>query len=81
MVVLGRGGAGKDFANEIDDGITTCAKFTNNFKLPSGFLMVREGWLLGRLIGDETKDFTEKGNSLADNITVRKNVLYERGHG
>jgi len=40
MAVLRRRGAGKDFANEVDDSIAAGAKFTNDFKLPRRILMV-----------------------------------------
>jgi hypothetical protein len=36
--------------------------------------------LVGRLVEDETKKALE-GNSLADNVAGRENILYVRGDG
>jgi len=69
MVVLGRGRAGEDFANEVDNCIATGAKFTNDLKL-SRKLMVIWG-----MVGDETEDFTLEGDSLANNVAGGKDVL------
>jgi hypothetical protein len=81
MIVLGRRGAEKDFTNEIDDGVTTRPQLTYNLEFPSRFLVVCDGCLLGRLIRDESKSFTQKGDSLADDITGGENVLNVRGYG
>ena len=48
MVVLGGWRAGKNFAYEVDDGITTRAKLTDDLEFGSKFPVVR-------LVGDETK--------------------------
>ena len=69
MAILGRRGAGKDLTNEVDDSIAAGAKFTNDFKFLSGILMVEDRCLLGGMMGNETKSFTLKGNSLAHQIT------------
>lgn len=69
MTILGRRGAGKDLANEVDDSIAAGTKFTNDFEFWSEILMVGDRCLLGGMIGDETNKFTLKGNSLAHQIT------------
>ena len=53
MIILGGWRAGKHFAYEVDDGITTCAKFFDDLEF--GSKVVCEGCLLGRLVGDEMK--------------------------
>jgi hypothetical protein len=70
MVVLGRGRAGKDFANEVDDCIATRAKFTNDLKLACKLMVI---W---GVVGDEAEEFTLEGNSLANNVAGGKDVLY-----
>jgi len=81
MVVLGRRGAGKDLANEVDNGTTTCAKFANDFEFKSNLFVVCNGRALGRLVGpwNETKRFTLKGNPLTNNIALGKDVVFMKG--
>ena len=81
MVIFGRWGAGKDFADEVDYSIATSSKFSNNFEFASGVLMVCDGRLLEKMDWGEAKDFTQEGNSLADEVTGRQNILYMRGNG
>jgi len=74
MVVLGTQKVEKDLANKIDDGIATCSNFTNDFEFASGLLVVCDGGLIDRLIGDETKRFSLKKNPLADDVSGGKNI-------
>jgi hypothetical protein len=76
MAILRRRGAGKDFANEVDDSITAGAEFTNDFEFLSKILMVGDRCLLGGMVSDETKKFTLKGNSLAHQVTGGQNIVY-----
>ena len=76
MAILRRRRAGKDFANEIDDGIASGAEFTNDFEFLSRILTVGDRCLLGGMVRDETKKFTLKGNSLAHQITGGQNIVY-----
>jgi len=55
MIVLGGWRTGKDFAYEVDDGITACAKLTDDLEFGSKLPVVCKRCLLGRLVGDETK--------------------------
>jgi hypothetical protein len=81
MIVLGGWRAGKHFAYEVDDGIAACAKLTDDLEFGSKFSVVCEGCLLGRLVGDETKPFALEGNTLANNVAGREDILYVRGDG
>jgi len=69
VVIFGRRGAGKDLANEVDDGIATNSKLSNDFEFGGRDFVVCDGRLLGRLDEDEAKDFTQEGNSLADEVS------------
>ena len=75
MIIFGRRGAGKDLADEVDDGIATGSKFSNDLEFCGRIFVV---W---RLDGDEAKDFTQEGNSLADEVSGGQNILYLRGYG
>jgi hypothetical protein len=55
MIVFRRRRAGKNLADEVDDSIATRAKLTDDLKFGSKILVVCNGYLLGRLAGDETK--------------------------
>jgi hypothetical protein len=48
MIILGGRRVVKHFTNEVDDGITARAKFTDDLEFGSKFSVVR-------LVGDETK--------------------------
>ena len=48
MIILGGRGAGKDFAYEVDDGITAGTKLTDDLEFGSKFSVVG-------LVGDEAK--------------------------
>jgi hypothetical protein len=61
MVILGRWGGRKDLANEVDGGIATSSKFTNDFEFRSRVFVIREARPIRRLVGDGAKDFTWKG--------------------
>jgi hypothetical protein len=69
VTVLGTQKVEKDLANEIDDGMATCSKFTNDFKFASTFLVICNGRLFDRRIEDETKRFSLKRNPLADDVS------------
>ncbi len=75
MIVLGGWRAGKYLAYEVDDGIAARAKLADDLEFGSKFLVV----LLGRLVGDETKQFTEERDSLANDVAGREDILYVRG--
>src|SRR5712671_5824626 len=74
VVVLGTQKVEKDLANEIDDGTATCSDFTNDLELASRFLVVCNGSLVSRLIGDETKRLSLKRNPLAYDVSGEKNI-------
>jgi hypothetical protein len=57
-VILGRRRAGKDLANEVDYGIATSSKFSNDLEFPSRVFVICDVRLLGRLVGDDEKGFT-----------------------
>jgi hypothetical protein len=78
MIVFGGRGAGKHFAYEVDDGITARAKLTDDLKFGSKFSAV---CLLGRLVGDETKKFSLKRDSLANNVAGREDIFNVRRDG
>jgi hypothetical protein len=78
MVILGRRGAGKDLADEVDNGIASSSKFSNDLKFQSRVFVVCDA---GRLIGNEAKDFTQEGKSLADEVAGGQYILYVRGYG
>jgi hypothetical protein len=80
MIILRGRRARKYLPDEVDDGITTSAKLTDDLELGSKFLVVSNG-RLGRLVGCETKKFALEGNSLANNVAGRKNILNVRGDG
>src|SRR5712671_4585666 len=65
----------KDFANKINDGMTTRSTFTNDFEFTSRFSVVCEGRLVKRLIGDETKRFSLQRDPLADDVSGEKNIV------
>ena len=50
MIVLGGWRAGEHFTYEVDDGITACAKLTDNLEIGSKFSVVCDGCLFGRLV-------------------------------
>jgi len=75
VVIFGRRGAGKDLANEVDDGIATGSKFSDDLEFRGRIFVI---W---RLDGNEAKDFAQEGNSLADEVTGGQNILYLRGYG
>jgi hypothetical protein len=68
VAILGRRGGRKVLANEVDGGIATNSKFTNDFEFPSRVFVLREARPIGRLVGDGAKDFTLEGNSLGDEV-------------
>jgi hypothetical protein len=55
MIIFGGWRAGKHLAYEVDDGIAARAKLTDDLEFGSKFSVVWEGYLLGRLVRDETK--------------------------
>ena len=81
MIVLRRRRPEKDLADEVDDSITTCAQLPDDLEFGSKLLEVCSGCLLGRLAGDKSKQFTEEGNSLANNVARRKDILNVRRDG
>ena len=81
MVVLRRRRPEKDLADEVDDSITTCAQLPDDLEFGSKLLVVCSGCLLGRLAGDESKQFTKEGNSFANNVAGRKDILNMRRDG
>jgi hypothetical protein len=81
VVIFGRRGAVKDLANEVDDGIATGSKFSNDPEFGGRVFIVCDGRLLGRLDGDEAKGFSQEGNSLTDEVSGGQNILYMRGYG
>jgi hypothetical protein len=83
MVVLRKWGARKDLANEVDSGITTCSKFTNDFELTSNSFVVVDGWSLGRLVepGKVNNDLALEGHSLANNVALGKDGFIMKGDG
>jgi hypothetical protein len=77
VVIFGRWCAGKDLANEVDSGIATDSKFSNDFECGGRIFVVCDGWP----DGDEAKDFTQDGNSLTDDVAGGQNILYLRRFG
>ena len=75
MIILGGGRTGKNLADVIDDGVTSCAQFTNDFEFGRWFLMVCGRSVLCRAVSNETERFAQKGNSLANDVTVGKDIL------
>jgi hypothetical protein len=78
MIIFRGWRARKYLTDEVHNGITTSAKFTDDLELGSKFLVVCNGRMFGRLVGDEAKQFTLEGNSLANNVTGRKKILNVR---
>jgi len=81
MIVLGGWRAGEHFAYEVDDGITACAKLADDLEFGGKFSVVCDGCLVGRLVEHETKEFALEGNSLANDVAGRENILYVGGDG
>jgi hypothetical protein len=79
VIVLGRWGARKDLANEVDDSITTSSKFSNDFEFLGKVLVVYDVRLLR--VGDKAKDFTQERKSHADRVARGQDVLYMGGNG
>jgi hypothetical protein len=81
VVIFGRWVARKDLTNEVDNGIATGSKLSNDFEFGGRIFVVCDGRPLGRPDGGEAKDFTQKGNSLTDEIAGGQNILYLGGVG
>jgi hypothetical protein len=81
MIILEGWRAGKHLIYMVNNGIAAHAKLTDDLEFESKFLVVWEGYLLGRLVRDETKYFTLEGNSLATDVTGREDILYMRRDG
>jgi hypothetical protein len=79
VVIFGRRRTGKDLANEVDDGIASSSKFSNDFEFDSRVFVVCVGRLFRRLDRDEAKDFTQKRNSLTDEVAGGQNIVNLRG--
>ena len=72
MIILGRWRTAKNFADVINDGVASGPQFTNDFKFHPWFLMVSSRSVLGRAITDKPKRFTQKGNSLANDVAMER---------
>jgi hypothetical protein len=59
----------------IDDGVTSGAQFTNDFEFCDWFLMVYGRNMLCKPVRDETKRFSQKRNSLANDVALGKDIL------
>ena len=75
MVILGGRRTGKNLADEIGYGVASAAQFTNDFELGRWFSMVCGRSVLCRAVSDETERFAQKGNSLANDVSVGKDIL------
>ena len=75
MIILGGRRTGKNLADVIDDGVASGTQFTNNFEFGRWFLMVCGRSVLCRAVSDETERFAQKGNSLANDVSVGKDIL------
>jgi len=81
MIILGRRRTAKNLADEIYDGVASSTQFTNDLEFCRWFLMVRGRNMPGRAVSDKTERFAEEGNSLANDVTVGKNILDVGGEG
>ena len=81
MIILGRRRTAKNLADVINDGVASGPQFTDHFEFCPWFLMVSSRSVLGRAVTDETKRFTQEGNSLANDVAVGKDILDVRGDG
>jgi hypothetical protein len=75
MIIFGRWRTGKNLADMIDDGVASCAQFTNYFEFGRWFLMVCGRNVLCRAVSDETKRFAQEGNSLANDVAMGEDIL------
>ena len=74
-ILLGRWRTAKNLADVIDDGVTSGAQFANDFDYGDRLLMVCHRNMLYKPVRDKTKRFTQKRESLTNDVALGKDIL------
>ena len=75
MIILRRWRMAKNLVDVTNDGVASSPQFMNEFEFHPWFLMVSSRSVLGRVVTDEPKRFTQEGNSLANDVTMERTFL------